>query len=218
MANPDPVDFKRLSEATHTVFPKALEGILKEMAKGEALVMAGIDTPLRALYFVAQVGHESAGFSRLSEALGYSATRLRQVWPKRFPTQAIADACAHKPELIANKVYGGRMGNTEPDDGWRYRGRGLIQLTGKNNYALVSKLTGLDLVANPEQAGDPWLALTIASKFWAKNGFNAYADRRDFRGLTRAINGGENGLADRRNLLARLAKAYVVRGDIALER
>jgi len=218
MANPDPVDFKRLSEATHAVFPRALEGILKEMAKGEALTAAGVDTPIRALYFVAQVGHESAGFSRLVEVLGYSATRLRQVWPRRFPTQEIAEACAHKPQLIANKVYGHRMGNSEPDDGWRYRGRGLIMLTGKDNYALVSKLTGLDLVGDPDQAGDPWLALQIASKFWAKNGFNAFADRRDFRGLTRAINGGENGLADRRAALAKLAKVYMVRGDINLER
>lgn len=99
-----------------------------------ALDRWGIDTPARVAHFLAQVGVESGGLARVEENLSYSAERLMTVWPSRFKTLAAAQAYARNPEALANKVYGGRMGSTQPGDGWRYRGRGLKQLTGRNNY------------------------------------------------------------------------------------
>ena len=164
----------------------------------------GIDNPLRRAHFLAQVAHESGHFKRLVENLNYSAKGLLATWPSRF-TKAIAAVYARKPERIANLVYANRMGNGSEasGEGWRYRGRGWIQLTGKSNYAAYSeRLFGDDrLVRDPDMAAQPDVAAKLAGSYWQVNGLNELADKEDLTGITRRINGGLNGLADRANLL-----------------
>lgn len=162
----------------------------------------GLDTPLRRAHFLAQLAHESGGFKRLVENLNYSADALMRTWPSRFTPEKVK-ACARQPEKIANTVYAGRLGNDEPGDGWRYRGRGFIQLTGKANYAEYSqRLFGDDrLVTDPSQAAEPAVAIRIAGEYWTAKGLNTLADRDDIEAITRRINGGLNGLADRKRWL-----------------
>lgn len=169
-----------------------------------------IDTPLRVSHFWSQISHECAGFKSDTENLNYSARRLRQVFPKYFRTDAEAAAAAGNPQAIANKVYGGRLGNTAPGDGWKYRGRGPLQLTGKANYAEMGKALGIDLVGNPDLAADPRIGLQIACEFWKARGLNKLADANDIRAITKKINGGYNGLADRK---ANFVIAWRIWGD-----
>lgn len=145
--------------------------------------------------FLGQVLHESAGLTRLEESLNYSAARLCVVWPGRFPTLLDAQPYANNPEALANKVYGGRMGNTEPGDGWRYRGRGPLQLTGHDNYAFVGDLIGQDLVDIPELMGQPRYALEACIAWWE----NRIPDEMlgDPQKITKRVNGGLVGLSDR---------------------
>jgi putative chitinase len=197
------------------LYPKAKPALLDGIAAAWPSVSAryGLaSSQTRASYFLANVGHESLGATVLEENLRYSASRLHAVWPKRFPTVASAKPYASNPSKLANKVYGGRMGNTAPDDGYRYRGRGLMQITGKDGYRKVGEVVGLDLVGRPDLASDPATALLVAAGVWHWKKANAYADRDDvtvddvseFVSLTRAINGGTNGLADRRAWLAKV--------------
>ncbi len=167
-----------------------------------------ITTPLRLAHFMAQVHVESAGFTRLVEALGYSAKRLTQVWPSRFPTLASAQPYANNPKALAEKVYSGRMGNGL-GDGWRFIGRSLKMITGRENYTKCAARTGLDLVNNPELAADPEHSIHIACDYWGAHCLNALADRDDAEGITRKINGGLIGFADRKAQLVR-AKALVL--------
>lgn len=162
----------------------------------------GLDTPLRRAHFMAQLAHESGGFKRLVENLNYSADALLRTWPARFTPES-AKACARQPEKIANTVYAGRLGNDQPGDGWRYRGRGYIQLTGKANYAEFSqRLFGDDrLVRDPHQAAEPATAIRIAGAFWVAKGLNSLADLDDLEAITRRINGGLHGLVDRKRWL-----------------
>ena len=148
--------------------------------------------------FLGQILHESAELTRFSENLNYSAARMCKVWPTRFPTLAAAAPYAMNPEALANKVYGGRMGNTQPFDGWRYRGRGPIQLTGKDNYAFVGDLMGQDLVGLPELMEQPRYALEATIHWWEKR----IPDRMlgDPEKITQRVNGGLIGLADRERL------------------
>ncbi len=159
-----------------------------------------IDTPPRMAAFTAQLAHESGQLQRWTENLNYRWERLRQVFPKYFTTDAEARAFDRKPERIANRVYAGRMGNgPEPSgDGWRYRGRGPIQLTGKDNYRACGSAIGVDLVGDPDLLATPGPGCLAAAWFWARNGLNTLADAGDFVTITRRINGGLNGLADRR--------------------
>ena len=145
--------------------------------------------------FLGQVIHESAGLTQFSENLNYSAERLCAVWPGRFPTLADARPYARSPEALANRVYGGRMGNTEPGDGWRYRGRGPIQLTGKNNYAFVGDLVGQDLVDLPELMEQPRYALEATIAWWEDRIPDSMLG--DPEKVTMRVNGGLIGLADR---------------------
>ncbi|WP_170107588.1 glycoside hydrolase family 19 protein [Photobacterium lipolyticum] len=171
----------------------------------------GITTKLRVAHFLAQVAHESAEFSAVSENLNYSANALRTVFGNYFLTEQQAQDCARKPEVIANIVYSNRMGNgdQESGDGWRYRGRGLIQLTGNNNYQSFKKCVDVDVVTDPDLvAKDPSLAVASACWFWQTNNINRYADRDDLNKVTRLINGGTNGLHQRGVLLER-AKAIL---------
>ncbi len=158
-------------------------------------------TPQRAAHFLAQVLHESGGLTVLRENLNYRAARLLEVWPLRFDTIEDAAPYAHQPEALANKVYGDRLGNTKPGDGWRYRGRGLLQLTGRGNYDRIGRALGLDLVADPELVVHPDHALLVAAETWRAAGCNALADRDDVRKVTKAINGGYVGLVSRRQWL-----------------
>ncbi|MEO0882154.1 MAG: SH3 domain-containing protein [Pseudomonadota bacterium] len=163
-------------------------------------------TPRRFSHFMAQIAHESAHFTRREENLNYSAEGLRDIFGKYFTTDADAEAFARQPERIANKVYADRIGNGSEasGDGWRYRGRGYIQLTGRENYRNIGSRLGLDLEDNPDQvANDPEIALAVAADYWDSRNINAAADADDVREVTRRINGKFNGIDDRIRLLAR---------------
>lgn len=157
--------------------------------------------------FLGQVLHESAGLTRFSENLNYSAERLCKVWPSRFHTIADARPYERNPEALANKVYGGRMGNTEPGDGWRYRGRGPIQLTGKDNYRAVGDLMGQDLVSLPELMEQPRYALEAAIAWWEDRIPDSMLG--DTEKVSRRVNGGLIGLADRIELTHAAGAALV---------
>lgn len=170
-----------------------------------------LDSRLRLEHFLAQALHETGGLRVLIENLNYSAERLTVVWPTRFRTLADAQPFAHNPRALANRVYGNRMGNVEPGDGWRFVGRGLLQLTGRSSYARVGKAIGVDLVDDPAAVLDPDVALRVAGEEWRASFCNDAADRDDVEQVTRRINGGVIGLAERRGWLARLrAKGVVV--------
>jgi putative chitinase len=141
--------------------------------------------------------HESGGFKFLKENLNYSAAALMRTWPSRFPDIDTAEKYERNPEKIANKVYGGRMGNTEEGDGAKYIGRGLIQLTGKENYANCGLGLGVDLLGNPDWLSNPKYAVMSAGWFWNKKNLNQYADTMDIETMTKRINGGSIGIADR---------------------
>lgn len=162
----------------------------------------GIDTPDRLAMFMAQCCHESTYFTRLVENLNYSAAGLQTVFKKYFPTPALANQYARKPEQIANRVYASRMGNGPEytGDGWKYKGRGIIQLTGRLNYVNASsEIYGNDsLIQNPSiLETNEVVAVEVACWFWTKNNINRFADKQDVTGATRVINGGTNGLEDR---------------------
>lgn len=181
----------------------------------EVLAKHGIDTPLRVAHFLAQVCHESIRMKAVEENLNYSAEGLRKIFPKYF-TAEMAREFAKKPEQIANRAYGGRLGNDGPGDGWRYRGRGLIQLTGKDNYRSFARFLREagetdDIVADPDLVASRY-AVDSAVWYWTTRGINAKADKDDVRAVTRAINGGLNGLDDRTSLLGKAKKALAAAG------
>lgn len=159
----------------------------------------GITTKLRLAAFLSQIGHESGNLARIEENLNYSAQGLVNTWPKRFPNLEAAQDYHRNPQKIANKVYANRMsnGDEKSGDGWRYRGRGLKQLTGKYNYGLLSKAFGVDFVAEPELLLHPVWAALSACWFWETNGCHSFADKGDIIGLTKRINGGLIGIEDR---------------------
>lgn len=163
-----------------------------------------IITPYRVAGFLSQVSHESGGFQFVTENLNYSAEALMRVFPRYFPTVELAQDYARKPEKIANRCYGNRMGNGDEasGDGWKFRGRGLIQLTGKSNYVDFSLSCDNEALVNPDLVAEPELAAESAGWFWYKNGLNALADARDIVGMTKRINGGTNGLDHRQHLYA----------------
>lgn len=162
----------------------------------------GINTPLRLAHFLAQCGHESGGFRVTQENLNYSAKGLMGIFKKYFPTAALAAAYERKPEKIANKVYGGRMGNgpESSGDGYKHRGRGYIQLTGKENYTAFGKAIGVDILANPDLVASKY-SLLSAAWFFTKNGLHKIADEgasdQVVTKITKRVNGGTIGLPDR---------------------
>jgi putative chitinase len=182
----------------------------------------GINTERQVAAWIAQCAHESAGFKMLTENLNYSADTMAVVWPTRFAVQEpdpkrpgktrakkdakgknipnkFALALHRQPELIANTVYANRMGNgnIESGDGWRHRGMGLKQLTGKDNQRRCGQALGVDFVTNPEKLLEPEYAALSAAWFWAENKCGPLADSGDFVALTKRINGGTIGLEDR---------------------
>lgn len=162
------------------------------------LPAAGINTRLRLAAYFAQCDHESAGFTAVVEKLNYSATALMATFPRHFNDAQLAQRYARNPQMIANRVYANRMGNGDEasGDGWKYRGRGIIQLTGKNNYTAYNPST----LANPDIVAQPEHAVRSSIWFWTTNNLNRLADAQNFIGLTRRINGGTNGLAHRQQL------------------
>ena len=181
-----------------------------------------INTDKRVAAFLAQCAHESGGFTMLTENLNYRASTMAACWPPRFAVQepdpakpgktrpnkdaqgknipnAFAIALEKKPEAIANTVYSNRMGNgtIESGDGWKYRGRGLKQLTGKDNYTRCGAGIGVDIVSDPDKLLEPTYAALSAGWFWSSNHCGDFIDKDDFVGLTKKINGGTIGLADR---------------------
>ena len=161
-----------------------------------------IDTPQRIAAFIAQCSHESGGFTALKVNLNYRWETLRKIFPKYFPTDELAKAYASMPnkqEAIANRCYASRMGNGDEQsgDGYRYCGRGLIQLTGKNNYQLFAESLEMNVEDVPAYLATFEGAAQSACWFWESNNLNRFADVGDIKGLTKAINGGYIGLDDR---------------------
>jgi len=161
-----------------------------------------IDTALRLSHFLAQCGHESAGFKAIQENLNYGAKGLLGIFKKYFPTEAKALQYERKPEKIANLVYGGRMGNGDEasGDGYKFRGRGYIQLTGKSNYTAFGKAINEDIAANPDLVATKYPLLS-AAWFWSSNSLNTLADKgaddASVTAITKRVNGGTIGLPDR---------------------
>jgi putative chitinase len=161
-----------------------------------------IDTALRLSHFLAQCGHESAGFKAIQENLNYGAKGLLGIFKKYFPTEVKALQYERKPEKIANLVYGSRMGNGDEasGDGYKFRGRGYIQLTGKNNYVAFGKAINEDIAANPDLVATKYPLLS-AAWFWSSNSLNALADKgaddASVTAITKRVNGGTIGLPDR---------------------
>lgn len=159
----------------------------------------GISTVNQQACFIGQCGHESGNFRLLEENLNYKAATLMKLWPKRFPTLEVANKYAGQPRMIANKVYSSRMGNRDEasNDGWMMRGRGILQLTGADNYHHASKALGVDLVTQPDLVASPKYAALTAGWFWSTHKCNSPADALDHIRLTKIINGGTIGIDDR---------------------
>lgn len=183
--------FPALGALAVATFTAPLNTALREFA---------IDTPARIAAFLAQIGHESNSLTRWTENLNYSVERLMAVFPKRFPSREKAQAVVDGgPELIAETVYGMRpgLGNVQPGDGWRYRGRGPIQITGRANYAEVGKALGIPLELEPDLAATPPAGFRIAGRYWFTHGCNELADGDFFRAITLEINPAGQGHEDR---------------------
>jgi putative chitinase len=170
-----------------------------------------INTTQRQASFIGQCQHESNNFRTLEENLHYSADGLMRTWPSRFPTIDVAEKYANNPEKIANKVYAGRLGNgdEESGEGAFYFGRGLIQLTGKENYDRCGKAIGFDFVNKPQLLVEPYYASLSAGWFWNKLGLNDLADAQEYGQMTKRINGGTLGLDDR---IVKITKAKEILG------
>jgi len=175
----------------------------------EAFQKYDINTPKRQAAFIGQCAHESGNFTKLEENLNYSPERLTKVWPSRFPDLATATKYGYNPQALANKVYAGRLGNNQEGDGWKYHGRGLIQLTGRENYERCGSSLGVDLIGNPDWLLNLKYAALSAGWFWNRKGLNELADQQEHGMITKRINGGTLGLDDR---LQKTTKALAALG------
>lgn len=153
-----------------------------------------LTTVERLCEFIAQTVVETGGYRLWTENLDYTAEQIFAVWPTRFPTLATAEPFAHNPQALANRVYGNRMGNTAANDGWQYRGRGAIQITGRDNYRLYGNRLNLDLIGTPDPVAQPNLGLYVAGEFWTVNSVNRAIDAGNFTQARRIVNGGITGL------------------------
>lgn len=212
-----PVAVSLSEQQFRELFPRAQVSALSHLNR--AMARHKIDSPVRVAAFLAQIGHESAGLTATKENLNYSAVGLAATWPKRYrdtngSPNELAERIARKPELIANHTYAGRMGNgpVMSGDGWKYIGRGYVQTTGRDNYTRLTQGVGVNFLAVPELLEQPEYAALSAAYFWQSNGLNELADAGQFDAITRKINGGTNGAADRK---ARWDKATkVLRGGV----
>ena len=191
-------------EILKALCPKTKESVLQKYAASldeTAKYYDMYDNKKRAAAFVAQVAHESGGFNFVKENLNYSAKGLVSTFRKYFPNETVAAPYAKKPEKIANRVYANRMGNGDEvsGDGYKYCGRGLIQLTGKQNYTKFAADLGISVDETVAYLETPEGAVSSAGWFWDNNNLNSYCDKDDFVGLTKRINGGTIGLEDRKH-------------------
>lgn len=196
---------------------RRVAGLIAGTAAASESVFArfGIDTPNLVAHVMAQLSHECGAGQEVVENMNYTETRMMQVWPSRFPTRASAEPYAHNPRALANKVYNGRMGNRAgSDDGWTFRGRGAAQTTGREGYQRLAAITGLDLVNDPDLLLDPHYFLLGGVGDFVACGCLPFARADDVVGVTRRLNGGTIGLAERKAWLtkwrAELAAAPVV--------
>lgn len=188
------------------LFPSARADLISAVAEGWGhMVASGINTSLDISMFIATLATETGGFRAIEENMKYSAKRLTEVWPSRFKTLAAAKPYASNPEKLANKVYGGRLGNgnEKSGDGWRYRGSGMIQTTGKFNFAKAGFQDSPDSLRK-----DPRIAFTTAVKFWVDNRISAIANKGDAKAVRKAVNGGTHGLAEFQSYLAKCRKVF----------
>lgn len=195
-------------KALRAIMPRAPEVWLIELAN--QMPRFGIDKPNEIASFVAQLAHESMEFNRLEENLSYSAQRLQVVWPSRFKDLSWTKGYAHHSERLANYVYANRMGNgpEASGDGWKFRGRGPIMLTGRANYRAAASGTGFALEVHPEYLLTPTIGIAVAGWYWKARGLDLLDDDRDVRAETRAVQGGVLGLSER--------QAYLDRALVAL--
>ena len=168
-------------------------------ALNETFSRFNITTNNQKAMFIGQASHESGNFRLLEENLNYKAATLMRIWPKRFPNLEKANEYAGNPKKIANSVYSSRMGNRDENsgDGWRFRGRGIFQITGHSNVFHAGKALGVDFVKDPDLIATPKYAALTAGWFWDTHKLNPPADALDFNKVTRIINGGTIGLDDR---------------------
>ncbi len=195
------------------LYPRAPQAYLDAFAATADAVFARFQisaTTNRLYFFLAQIAHESDALTLIEENLNYSAQAIVNAWPKRFPSEADAAPFARNPEKLANSVYANRMGNGPPEsgDGYQFRGRGYIQITGRETYQAIGAIAGLDLEGSPDLAEDPAHALLVSCAFWQWKNLNAICDTGDFTAVTRRINGGTNGLADRVAWLDKVRRTF----------
>lgn len=180
----------KLPDAKRAAFLPSLQSALNEF---------GVNTPKREAAFLAQIAHESGELTIFAENLNYSAKGLMATWPKRFPDPVKAQQYERNPQKIASHVYANRIGNGDEasGDGWRFRGRGPIQITGRENYQKYGSRLNVDLISDPDKATTPEVGFRIAGLYWKENGLNELADGGMFETITKRINGGLKGLEDR---------------------
>ena len=181
------------------------------MAGRDVLQKYEITTPDRLAFFLASIGFETGGFAFSEEKFGYSAARLRSLYPRKVTSEALARSIAGKPEMVANTVYGNQFGNGPPEsgDGWRYRGRGLFGffITGRDNYAKFGRLVGVDLVASPDLVNDPVIGFAVAAALWFDAGANRGADADDFKLVKKQLRTGRASPGELAALAVWLAQA-----------
>jgi putative chitinase len=185
--------------------PEVIQGV--SLSSTQAFDQNGISQLVDLQDFMAQISEETGGMTLLTENLHYSAARAHDVWPSLFPTAASAAPYVADPRKFADKVYGGRMGNVPgTDDGYNFRGRGPIQLTGRDLYAAIGKVAGLDLVNNPDLASDPDHALIVAAAYWKYAGVSKIALTGNFEAVTKRVNGGLTNIQARLAWLSKVQK------------
>lgn len=206
----------RIADVILQLWPAAEAGWPAAMELSAGL--AECSTVDRAAMYIAQTGHECAGFTRFTENLNYSAEGLAKTWKYRYAVDpraavkvpnALANALAKNPQAIANNCYARRNGNGDEasGDGWKFRGRGPIQITGHDNYAACAKWLNLDLLSFPDMLVHPDAGSRSAAWFWVSRRINDAADARDVRMATKLVNGGEVGLAEREDVFYRVRRA-----------
>ena len=170
--------------------------------------------PKRMSAFLAQIAYETGGFALVVENASYSKARLLQVWPRLFNEQD-ADDYANKPEKVLNLAYANRLGNgpESSGDGWKFRGRGFLQFTGRDEYERFSRETGIDLISNPDSMGDPHVSRLIAASYWYNSGLNALADQDLFDDISKKISGAAIGSADRKKFADLALKLFASKGQ-----
>jgi putative chitinase len=202
-------DLVALKAAIYSLWPNGdqkVPGLRDGMVATAPAVFAkyGVTSPLVLAHVMAQISHECGAGHDVVENMNYTAGRMMQVWPSRFPTMASATPYAGNPQALANKVYNGRMGNvTGTDDGWNFRGRGGSQTTGREGYERVAKATGLDVVNHPELLIDPTHFLECGVSDFVNCGCLPFAKADDVLNVTKRLNGGTVGLADREGWLSK---------------